>query len=120
MTKQVKIADLIIDKISGEWGDEVNGEAGINVLRTTNFTNSGFLNFDNVIQRKIKSELVGRKKLLQGDVIIEKSGGSPAQPVGRVVYFDRSNDVYLCNNFTAVLRPSKKVFPKYFFYALFY
>ncbi len=113
------INELISDKISGEWGDEVNGTPGVKILRTTNFTNDGRLNFDNVVLRKIRPELVEKKRLVQGDIIIEKSGGSPNQPVGRVVFFDET-DEFLCNNFTAVLRPAKKVYPKYLFYALFY
>ncbi len=115
-----KISELISDKISGEWGDEVNGTPGVKILRTTNFTNDGRVNFDNVVLRKIRPEIVWKKKLVQGDIIIEKSGGGPAQPVGRVVYFDEPRDEFLCNNFTAVLRPAKHVFPKYLFYALFF
>lgn len=120
MTRKVKISEVVIDKISGEWGEEVNGEPGVKVLRTTNFTNDGFLNLENVVERKIKPELVEKKKLIPGDVIIEKSGGSPNQPVGRVVYFNETDVDYLCNNFTAILRPSKELYPKFFFYALFY
>ncbi len=119
-SKRIKIFDAITDKISGEWGDEVDEGFGVKVLRTTNFTNDGILNLENVVERKIKPELVAKKKLIAGDVIIEKSGGSPNQPVGRVVYFNESGTDYLCNNFTAILRPGKEVYPKYFFYALFY
>jgi type I restriction enzyme, S subunit len=118
--KRIKISDAITDKISGEWGDEVDDGFGIKVLRTTNFTNDGILNLENIVERKIKPELVAKKKLIAGDVIIEKSGGSPNQPVGRVVYFNEKGTDYLCNNFTAILRPGKVVYPKYFFYALFY
>lgn len=120
MVRFAKINDLITDKISGEWGEEVNGEPGVNVLRTTNFTNQGSLNLQSVVKRKISADLIAKKKLSKGDVIIEKSGGSPTQPVGRVVYFDLEGEDYLCNNFTAVLRPSKEIFPKYFFYALYF
>jgi type I restriction enzyme S subunit len=115
-----KINELIIDKISGEWGEEANGEPGVNVLRTTNFTNIGKLNLASVVKRKISKDIVAKKKLSTGDVLIEKSGGSPTQPVGRVVFFDVEGEDYLCNNFTAVLRPSKDVYPKYFFYALYF
>lgn len=114
------ISELITNKISGEWGEEVNGSPGVKILRTTNFTNEGRLNLENVVLRKIKPELIKKKRLLQGDIIIEKSGGSPNQPVGRVVFFNESDDEYLCNNFTAVLRPAKKVYPKYLFFALFF
>jgi restriction endonuclease S subunit len=117
----IKIKDLIIDKISGEWGEEIINGIGTNIIRTTNFTNLGTINFSNIVQRRIDQRKIEQKQLIQGDIIIEKSGGSPTQPVGRVVYFDLETDeIYLCNNFTAVLRPNKlKIYPKYFFYQLF-
>jgi type I restriction enzyme, S subunit len=116
-----KIADILSQKITGEWGDEPHGGRSIKVLRTTNFTNEGRLNLTSVVERAIDDLIVERKKLKYGDTIIEKSGGSPNQPVGRVVFFDmRDGQKYLCNNFTAILRPRDDVFPKYFFYTLFY
>lgn len=114
------IKELISDKISGEWGDESINGGGYKVLRTTNFTNLGKINFENVVERKIDEKKVNQKHLKSGDVIIEKSGGSPTQPVGRVVFFDlNTTEKYLCNNFTAILRPnSDLVNSKYFFYQL--
>lgn len=116
---RAKISDLIVDKISGEWGDEPENGEGVSVLRTTNFTNDGVLDYESVVQRRIESKIVERKKLQIGDSIIEKSGGGPKQPVGRVVYFESNDGTYLCNNFTAILRPKKGVHPKFFFYSLF-
>lgn len=69
--------------------------------------------------RDIKNSKIQQKKLLPGDTIIEKSGGSPNQPVGRVVYFDVTDDTFLCNNFTSILRPKPDVDKKYFFWSLF-
>ncbi|WP_292946926.1 restriction endonuclease subunit S [Olleya sp. UBA1516] len=110
------LKDLIEKPITGEWGTD--GEE-INVLRTTNFTNSGVLDFTNVVKRNISKKKVEQKKLQEGDIIIEKSGGSPKQPVGRVVFYDVEG-VYLCNNFTSILRPKKeKVVPKYLHYLLY-
>ena len=112
----IQLKELVNKPISGEWGSD--GE-GIKVLRTTNFTNKGVINFKNVISRDISSKIIEQKRLLKGDIIIEKSGGSPTQPVGRVVYFDEDGD-YVCNNFTSILRPkSEKVFPKYLHHMLF-
>lgn len=118
---KVKIVDILEDKISGEWGEEpLNGE-GVKVLRTTNFTNEGYVSFDSVVKRKIDLRLVEKKRLKSGDTIIEKSGGGPKQPVGRVVFFDSEKEgPFLCNNFTAILRPRKEVYPKFFFYSLWY
>lgn len=112
----VNLKELVSKPISGEWGDE--GE-GIKVLRTTNFKNNGVINFNNVVTRNVSINKIEQKKLIKGDIIIEKSGGSPTQPVGRVVFFDNEGD-FICNNFTSILRPKKdKVIPKYLHYILF-
>lgn len=114
--KSEKIANLVAEQISGEWGDEGNNIA---ILRTTNFTNDGRLDFTEVVRRNVSQEKILRKKLKLGDTIIEKSGGSPTQPVGRVVYFDATDQEYLCNNFTSILRPSNEIDSRYFFWMLF-
>jgi type I restriction enzyme S subunit len=117
--KTSKIMDVIYSPISGEWGDEGNA---VNVIRTTNFNNDGSLNLVEVVTRNIPISKIEKKQLFNGDTILEKSGGSPNQPVGRVVFF-KINDTskkYLCNNFTAILRPHKTVDQKYFFWFLFY
>ncbi|MDO4664566.1 MAG: hypothetical protein Q4A59_06745 [Erysipelotrichaceae bacterium] len=100
--------------------DDTEG-IGVPVLRTTNFTNEGFIDYQNVVTRIIKKQNISEKFLRLGDIIIEKSGGSDKQPVGRVVYYDGPDNTYLFNNFTGLLRvkDSSKWFPKYIFYALF-
>lgn len=122
--KEHLVIDLLESVISGEWGNEPNGEQDVYVLRTTNFTNNGKIDFSKeVVKRNINEKKVESKKINYGDIIIEKSGGSVDQPVGRVVYFDLrdNNNAYLCNNFTAVLRPNTRlVNPKFLFYFLFY
>lgn len=119
--ENVKISSLITAKISGVWGTEALTKEAVSVIRTANFTNSGIISYKNVVKREIEQKVVDKKKLLDGDIIIEKSGGSPNQPVGRVVYFkDPNNEVLLCNNFTTILRPNRdKVSPKYLFYLLY-
>ena len=116
MTDYKSLNDLVQKPISGGWGD---GEGSVNVLRTTNFTNIGEIDFSEVVKRNISEKKVTEKKLLKDDIVIEKSGGSPSQPVGRVVFFNQEGE-YLCNNFTSILRPIKtRVFPKYLHYILF-
>ena len=113
---KVILKDIVEKPITGEWGNEGNT---VNILRTTNFTNEGFIDYSKVVKRDVEQKKINSKKLLKGDLIIEKSGGSPTQPVGRVVYFD-SDEIFLCNNFTAILRPKKEqVVPKYLHYLLF-
>src|ERR1035437_2937613 len=114
------VKELLVEKLTGEWGDEAIDGEGTKVLRTTNFTNLGIIAYEKIVTRKIDGKKIEEKHLKNGDIIIEKSGGGPKQPVGRVVYFDLETDEkYLCNNFTAILRPNKElVNPKYLFYQL--
>lgn len=118
--KLIPIKEVIAEKISGEWGDEAIDGKGVVIIRTANFLNSGKINFSNLVRREVDQKKVARKRLISGDIIIEKSGGSPTQPVGRVVIFQSpDNDTYLCNNFTSILRPKKdEVHPEYLFYVL--
>ncbi|WP_300123071.1 restriction endonuclease subunit S [Lactobacillus sp.] len=107
--------------VSGEWGSEDPDGSGIPVLRTTNFTNEGEINYNDVVTRKIVKKNLKSKFLINGDIIIEKSGGSEKQPVGRVVYFDGNENTYLFNNFTGLLRvkDTKKWNSKYVFWSLY-
>lgn len=116
-----KLYELIEKPISGEWGEEDTEGNGTPVLRTTNFTNEGNIKYENIVTRTIKNDKVESKFLKFGDIIIEKSGGSPTQPVGRVVFFKGKPNTYLFNNFTSVLRikDKKNLFSKYLFYTLF-
>ncbi len=107
--------------ISGEWGsDDIDG-TGIPVLRTTNFTNEGYVNYSDVVTRTITKKNITEKMLRHGDIIIEKSGGSDKQPVGRVIFFEGEEGKYLFNNFTGLLRvlDTEKWLPKYVFYAMY-
>ncbi len=116
-----KLIEITGKAISGEWGnDDLTGE-GIPVLRTTNFTNEGLVNYANVVTRDLGKKDVSRKYLQPGDIIIEKSGGSDNQPVGRVIYFDGPESTYLFNNFTGLLRvnDTQTWISRYVFYALF-
>lgn len=116
-----KLIEITGKALSGEWGiDDVDG-TGIPVLRTTNFTNEGIVNYENIVTRKIPKKNIDEKYLIQGDIIIEKSGGSDKQPVGRVVFFEGLEHKYLFNNFTGLLRikDKDKWEPKYIFYSLY-
>ena len=116
-----KLIDIIGKVLSGEWGTNDETGDGIPVLRTTNFTNEGVVNYNDVVTRMITKKNIEEKYLRKGDIIIEKSGGSDKFPVGRVIYFDGEDNTYLFNNFTGLLRVKDREiwYPKYVFYSLF-
>lgn len=112
------VGEYVLDSFPGEWGIEDTNGTGVKIIRTTNFTNSGKLNLTDVITREIEMKKVNRKRIMKYDTILERSGGTADNPVGRVVLFEE-DDLYLCNNFTQVLR-FKDIDPRFAFYSLFY
>ncbi len=118
----IKLTSIIENPISGEWGCEDPDKIGLPILRTTNFTNEGNINYNNIITRIVKKNNIKEKFLQFGDILLEKSGGSEQQPVGRVVFFENENNKYLCNNFITILRlkNSDTYVNKFVFYSLFY
>lgn len=99
----VSLSDVFEKPQGGEWGKDDPDKTGIPVLRTTNFTDEGIIDFTDVATRVIPLNKVEKKSLSKGDILIEKSGGSSDKPVGRVVYFEGDDNTYLNNNFTARL-----------------
>src|SRR6266487_1312915 len=79
------------------------------VIRNTNFSNDGSLNLANVAIIPIEQRQLEKKRLIWGDIIIERSGGGPQQPVGRVVFFNLTEGNYCFSNFTTRLRVIDKV-----------
>ncbi len=116
--KTLPLSEWIGTSFPGEWGaDDIDG-TGVKVIRTTNFTNTGKLDLTNVVTRDIETGKVQKKRLKPGDIILERSGGTADNPVGRVVYFE-AEGIYLFNNFTQLLRCKDGVNSLYVFYSLF-
>ena len=113
------VESLLQETISGEWGTDCSNDSGTKVIRTTNFTNEGVLDLMDVVVRTIDAKKVEKKQLKKGDIILEKSGGTKDNPVGRLVYFEEEG-VFLANNFTQVLRPAEDINSRYLFAALYY
>ena len=112
------VKTYVDDSFPGEWGTEDTVGDGVKVIRTTNFTNSGKLNLTDVVTRSIEDRKIARKQIKKYDTILERSGGTADNPVGRVVLFEE-DDLFLCNNFTQVLR-FKDIDPRFAFYSLYY
>lgn len=115
--KRLPLQDLLVLSDSGVWGDE-DTENGISVLRSTNFRADGQLRFENLTFRSIDPRKRASKLLDVGDILLEKSGGGPQQPVGRVCLFRGSELPQSFGNFIARLRPAREVLSEYLFYFL--
>ncbi|RKU31515.1 hypothetical protein C6497_01585 [Candidatus Poribacteria bacterium] len=92
------------------------------VVRNTNFTSDGYLDLTDVAVLPIEQRYLDKKKLKWGDIVIERSGGGPEQPVGRVVFFNIKDGIYCFSNFTSRLRVIDKntITPIYLFFYLLY
>lgn len=90
---------------NGLWTGKKGPFIKAKVIRNTNFTLLGNINTDNIAEIEVEEKQFASRKLLDGDIIIERSGGGPKQPVGRVVYFNLpGNDNFSFSNFTSLIR----------------
>ena len=115
----VPLAELIDKSFPGEWGTEDENGNGTKVIRTTNITNSDKLDLSDVVTRNIVAAKLQKKQLCRGDILLERSGGTKDNPVGRVAYFDEDG-VFVTNNFTQTLRCNNNIESRYLFYFLYY
>lgn len=102
--------------ISGLWKGDRGPLKSAKVLRSTNFGGDGLLDFGDVAELNVEARLFADRQLKQDDIIIERSGGGPKQPVGRVAQFVPPDDyAYFSSNFTTALRiRNRKLFnPEY-------
>lgn len=89
---------------NGLWKGEKPPFVRAGVIRNTNFTKDGALDDSDIAYLDVEAKKLEKRTLQFGDVILEKSGGGPKQPVGRVILFDKSEGVFSFSNFTAALR----------------
>jgi len=94
----------LCDKMNGLWKGKIGPLVKVGVIRNANFTKAFTLSFDNIEYLDVEAKQYKTRKLVKGDLIVEKSGGSEKQPVGRTVLFDKEEGEYSFSNFTSVLR----------------
>jgi len=110
----MRISD-ITETINGLWVGKKPPFKTVAVIRNTNFTKDCRLDLTNVAYLDVEEKQFSKRKLYPGDIIIEKSGGSDKQPVGRPILFDIPDGDYSFSNFTSVLRVRDRsvVLPEY-------
>jgi len=89
---------------SGLWKGKKPPYVHVGVIRNTNFTKDGRLDEDDIAFLDVELKQFDNKKLKFGDIILEKSGGGPKQPVGRVIIFEKTKGQYSFSNFTSAVR----------------
>ena len=101
---EIKKLGEVCDVLNGLWVGKKEPFVNVCVIRNTNFTKDCKLNLDNVAYIDVEEKQYLTRKLKLGDIIVEKSGGSDKQPVGRVVLFDIEDGDFSFSNFTSALR----------------
>lgn len=115
MTRRLKYA---VDGCNnGIWGDEPNGIDDHVVVRVADFDRERgrVVLGDFPTVRAIPSSALANRLLVEGDLLIEKSGGGEHQPVGNVVLFDEDIPA-VCSNFVARMPVSKNCDARYVAY----
>ena len=104
----------VTQSINGLWKGKKPPFRKARVLRNTNFRSHGKLSLDDVAEIEVQVSQFAKRKLQKGDIILERSGGGPKQPVGRVAYFNEDGDDFSFSNFTSVIRVSdQRLDPRY-------
>ncbi len=101
------LRSLLEMQFSGDWGSDA-GEQAVSVLRSTNFTSSGALDFSDVATRYFSQDKAEASGLHKGDLLVERSGGGPDQPVGRIGFIAEDIPGATVSNFVQVLRPDSE------------
>ncbi len=107
---QSTLGDLISHSIGGIWGEDPgNSEVDVPVYRQTEFDDSGVLRTPADAFRSISKSQLKSRTLQHGDILIQKSAGTPTLP-GRVVMVpDLKNEIATFSNFLNLLRPDEAI-----------
>ena len=119
----VCLNDIFDYVIGGDWGKDPEFQdenySLAFCLRGSEFKNWEIDKGKTASLRKIKKSNILSRKLQEGDILIEISGGGPEQPVGRTVLIDKTVLSFepeipkICTNFLRLARPTKHINPKY-------
>jgi type I restriction enzyme S subunit len=118
-----KISDIIDTFIAGDWGEECLTESAPNAVkcvRGADIVPIWNSDYQCIPTRYISNRSFSNKRLKVGDIIIEKSGGSPTQSTGRTAFVSQElinvTGNLVCTNFCTAFRIKSGWNPKYIYY----
>ena len=114
-----QLKSMLVKNDAGDWGSEPDKDA-IGVIRSTNFNNDGKLDLSDIAYRTLSKRKFEEKKLYASDILIERSGGSETQPVGRIGYItdEMAKTDYAFANFIQRISLNDEVNAKFVYYCL--
>jgi type I restriction enzyme S subunit len=108
--KFVPLEEILESYIGGLWGDEPGqSEIDVKVMRITELGSNGKSNLSTAAIRSVSAKQLASRKLNTGDLVLEKSGGGPNTPVGRVALIEELPEDFICSNFMLLMRPDESV-----------
>lgn len=116
----VLLADLVAEVTSGDWGDaELTDDTDeCIVVRGTDFQRLTNSDVSQTPHRFLKRSSILKRKLVAGDLLVEMSGGSEAQPTGRITRINEDltalHTPVTFSNFVKRLRLTNEVDSQYF------
>ena len=113
----VTLKDLC-ENINGLWKGKKEPFVNVGVIRNANFTKDFKLDYSNIEYIDVEQRTFAKRHLENGDLIVEKSGGSDNNPVGRTILYEGKSGVFSFSNFTMVLRTRNNdiVLSKFLYY----
>lgn len=114
------ISELLEVSIGGVWGSDPGiDEIDVFVYRQTEFDDNGTLSMPSDAMRSITKNQLKSRTLQPGDVLMQKSAGTPTLP-GRVVIVPNAIESNAtCSNFLHLLRAdTNKCTPQFLFWSL--
>lgn len=114
-----QLKSVLIKNDAGDWGTEPN-ENAVGIIRSTNFNNNGKLDLSDIAYRTLSPQKFEEKRLSSSDILVERSGGSDTQPVGRVGYItdDMTDKKLAFANFIQRISLDETVDAKFVYYCL--
>lgn len=117
--------EVFTEYIGGGWGnDELSEQYPIeaSVIRGADFPKVWHYDLSTCPRRYHKASNYNARKLQDGDIVMEISGGTSEQPVGRTVLVTQDminrfkNGRVICASFCKMIRLKKDIISPYFFY----
>ena len=110
----------VCENINGLWKGKKEPFVKVGVIRNANFTKDFQLDYSKIEYIDVEQRAFNQRHLKNGDLVVEKSGGSDNNPVGRAILYDGKDAVFSFSNFTMVLRIVHKdlITSKFLYYTI--
>lgn len=105
-----RLDSMVASSLGGVWGVEPGlADSDVSVIRGTDIGLDGEVDFGRAPLRGVTTSELAKRRLQPGDVVLEKSGGSPDQPVGKCAVVGEPPGLAVASNFVVVLRARSEV-----------